>query len=256
MNVFYRRLFLYVVPAILIFLGYDKLGLVKFENEETNTLVKLSLFCSGFFVINLIVPILNEKDKKRISDLTDSLEKASGNIRKIVSGELGALFKEKGNPIVNITDLQLNIRIYVPEKRNLYDRIFNCKSLYFQYVNYDSLHVKDIGDDLRFQVLPKEKAQGLIGKVYDCKSIKYDFQLNENIEKKGYNLTESQKDITGYSKFAIVTPIFKKRTDKIIAIVTLDSEIEVIQPAGQKWRDVIITHCKIIHKNHTLLNSK
>jgi hypothetical protein len=264
MKVFFRRLLFYVLPGVLIFLGNDKIAIIKLDDENKSSLVKFILFCVGLFIINGVVPVINEKDKIKVKNLTDSLEKILGEIRKIASIELEKIFYHKQNEQqkfksgvlkpVPIKDLQLNIRIFVPKTRTL-AQIWN-KQLFFEYRKYDSLHVKEIDEDLKFQVLPKDSSQGLIGRVYESKSVKFDFQLNTNSEAKKYKLSERQLDVTRYCKFGIAAPIFKKDTDKIIAIVTFDSEIEVEHPSGTKWQDIIKTYCKIIHKNHTLLNSK
>ena len=123
----------------------------------------------------------------------------------------------------------MNIRIFVPKTRSL-AQIWN-KQLFFEYRKYDSLHVREIDEDLKFQVLPKESSQGLVGMVYESKSVKFDFQLNTNSEVKNYKLTGRQLDVTRYCKFGIAAPIFKKDTDKIIAVVTFDSEIEIEHPS-------------------------
>jgi hypothetical protein len=250
LKTFLRRLLLYVFPGGLIFVSNDKFAVNFSSDTEKNVLIKFVLFIVGFVVINLIVPIINEKDKKKVSQLSESLSKMLGEVRKMVSIELEKIFITQQLREVGVDDLKLNIRIFVPKRRTFRELI--NKELYFQYKNYDNLHVREI-DELKLQVKPSSKIQGLVGMSYDKKTVKFDFKLFENQDE--YNLTERQKDIVGYCNFAIAAPIFKKDGQKIIAIVCFDSEVEIPQPAGQKWRDIVKTYCKIIHKNHALITS-
>ncbi len=250
LKTFFRRLLLYVFPGGLIFVSNDKFAVNFSSDSERNVVIKLVLFILGFAIINLLVPILNERDKKKVSELSESLSKMLGEVRKTVSIELEKIFVTQQLRENGVSDLKLSIRIFVPKPRTIKELI--NKELYFQYKNYDNLHVREI-DELKFQVKPNREIQGLVGRTYDSKTVKFDFKLCENQEE--YNLTERQKDIVGYCNFAIAAPIFKKGSQKIIAIVCFDSEVEVPQPAGQKWRDVVKTYCKIIHKNHALITS-
>ncbi len=212
----------------------------------------LYAFILGIVVINIIVPYLNEKDKRKVTKLSESVKDLLASLRKSVSNELEPLLitpdlKEKG-----VKDLKLNIRIFVPKNRTITE-IWN-KQRSFIMKDHSGLNVRPI-DDLTFTVKPPDKAQGLVGQVYKEKRVKYDFDLEANRANTYYKLEPNQLDKTNYCRFAIAAPIFKKNTQDIIALVSFDSEVKISPPITNEWEDVIRTYCKIVHKSHRLLRS-
>lgn len=254
MKILYRRLFLYWFPAVLLFFGSDKLGISFSTDKTSDTYIKLALYGAGTIFSLVVVQYVSEKDKKKIEELSKSLKGVASIFRQAVSNELEKFFLTPELKAKGITDLQLNIRIFLPKRRNFFKRFSEDK--FFEINNSDGLYVTDV-EDLSFQVCPAQKMQGLVGITYNNRIVNYDFATNENQEQKYPTMDLQQKDVTSYCNFAISAPIFKpKNSTKVIAIVTFDGSTPVSAPEGRKWEEVVRKYCKIIHKNYVLINKK
>lgn len=244
-----RRILLYVLPGTLLFISNEKFKVRFSDNDELDNLIKLILFFISVTISYTIVPYILEKDKKKVQDLSLSVKTLLGSLRKEVSMELSNSFHLPPNN--GADNLKLNIRVFLPKRRNIKD--FLKRRKYFVLKNHNGLHVKDI-ENLSFRVLPKGTEQGLVGQVFSQKCVKYDFNLAKNHSSKYYRLEEHQLDATSYCNFAIAAPIFKNDTKIVIGIITFDSEIRV-RPYDSKWKNTIRTYNKIIHKIHKTIQN-
>ena len=161
-----RRLLLYVIPAVLIFISNEKFKVKFNDEEEIDALIKAGLFFAGAIISYGIVPIITERDKKRVQDLSKSVKILLGTFRKTVSDELAKKLITTVKKRNQIRDIKLNIRIFVPKHKSI--KSFFKRERFFKLQSYEGLCVSDI-ENLKFQVSPKKKGQGLISQVYNEK---------------------------------------------------------------------------------------
>jgi len=239
-----RRLLLYAIPALLIFLSNDKFEIEFSTDSKKDDIIKLLLFGISCIISYVIVPYYTERDKSRVQKLSNSVKVLLGSMRKEVSTELEKYFVTHAGGAPK-KDLKLSIRVFLPKRRTIKDLWYGRR--YFVLKSYDGLETREI-EQLAFQVSPKGKEQGLVGQVYIQKSIKYDFDLYENHSLDFYRLNPNQLETTNYCNFAIAAPIFKGNSQNVVAIITFDSETKVYHTRGKGWEDTIRTYCKIIQK--------
>lgn len=214
------------------------------SDQESN--FKLLSFIVGTIIAVLIVPGIKEFESRKIKKYTELNKTLLDGIRKSLSFELGRVLLS-GEQIQDGIDLKLNIRIFLPARRSLFD-IYH-KRKYYVMKDYPGLHVKQI-DKIKFQVSPEPKKQGLVGLTFNKRQVSFDFNLDENHANSSYNLEANQLEITNYCNFAITGPIFKTLSKDLEAIVSFDSDVKIEEPTNNDWKEVVRTSCKIINEIH------
>lgn len=154
---------------------------------------------------------------------------------------------------LNIKYCSVNIRIFVPQKRvrfHLKRDLFNNSSskLYFEIKNIDGLADAGMTNNLKFQVLPSDEKQGLVGECYNSRKMIYDDNLMESNEKI-YNLSEYQINKTNNLRFIIVCPTFNEEGE-IDAIVAFDSvnEIKITKDNEKQFTNLILNYTQQLHE--------
>ncbi len=153
---------------------------------------------------------------------------------------------------LDIKNINLNIRIYVPNKsiilkiKNIINYMLNRPIIReFSVKNIGSL--ADIGNmyKLSFQVEPQ--AQGIVGQCYQLKKIICDDNL-QLINKSQYNLTEYHINKLCDLKLIICAPIFDEKNN-VIAVISFDSK-ESINMSGNEhiWKHLVINYCEFLHE--------
>ena len=235
-----RRIFLYLLPAILLFYGGDKMdNLFGYGLPSHNVGYEITAYLIGLVIINVIVPFSAEKTKKKLTEQDALIGLLLKNLRVNLNEELQHKF--------GVTNLNLNIRIFYPKNSfSLWcGKIFLGKRTFFLNDN-TNLCVEPVGR-LSFRVNPAP--EGVIGRVFADKCMIYDCTLNDEKSKKEYQLNPHQSNATAGTRFVIAAPIFKDgSTDKIKAIVSFDSKKSVTLPNNNEWEHAIRDSCKIIHK--------
>lgn len=237
-----RLLLLSLLPTFLIYYGTDKISLPFGNNHTFSPYIKGVALVLGTLIVAIIVPFRNESDKRKAAKIATTLKSLFSVLRKSISDELATHLLNGNNE-----DLKLSIRIFTPQRRGIMDL---CKGRrYFVLTNVDGLNIREV-EGLMFQVSPCEHSQGLVGQAYCQKSVKYDFEINQNHGNEYYRLEPNQVDKTEYCNFAIAAPIFIGTSKKVKAIVTFDSDVKVATPNNSEWKDVIRKSCMIIHRAH------
>lgn len=132
--------------------------------------------------------------------------------------------------ILEISDLNVNIRIFTPRCRILRGIFTNVKRReYFVMRNINGFTDNGIKSGLSFEV--KCKPQGLVGQCYKNGLISFD----KNVQNSplNYNLSHYQKAHTRETKFCICIPLFNEK-DVISAIMSFDSNVEIELSDNQK----------------------
>lgn len=239
------RVFLYLLPAILISYAEGHLGFSFFSDETKEKKFEGVIYFVGLGMTICIFPYLYEMQRKKLKYQNDILVKNFKFFRQYLNNALSEQFKTG--------DLYLNIRIFLPKKGILpfFSKLFWGRR-YFQMHNFAGLYIDDVSN-LVFQVAPK--CEGLIGQCYRDKKIWHDFKLSINHSNPMYGLSDSQKQKTEYCKIAIAAPIFNDKNE-IDAIIAFDSKVQVNQPQDDNWINLIKESCVIIHLCKPLITHK
>lgn len=157
---------------------------------------------------------------------------------------INALAEYLGKEYCNI-----DIRIFVPKKTWIWriGHIFYKKMpLKFCIKNIEGLAEAGVTNNLKFQVEPPSKVQGLVGECYQQRKIVYDDNL-ETTNSTGYNLTDYQKSKTNHLKFILVCPVFKET--EIEAVVAFDCKHEIkIQEQEDKFIKAVLNYTQQLHE--------
>lgn len=138
----------------------------------------------------------------------------------------------------------MNIRVFRPETGFVawFRRTFMGIHKFY-IISHPNL-TSDGLNGLKFTVRPE--SQGIVGRAYNDKKLLFDNELQNNIEEDIYNLTDTQKHKTAGTSFVIASPIITDN-EKIMAIVTFDSQTKVSLPASEEWKSTVRDTCAIIH---------
>lgn len=63
-----KRILLYLIPAVLIYYGSDKLGNIFNIQQERNRAFEITAYLIGIIVSTVAIPISNEKRKKTVDE--------------------------------------------------------------------------------------------------------------------------------------------------------------------------------------------
>lgn len=143
------------------------------------------------------------------------------------------------------------MRIFVPEKTlkwRITHIINKNNALFFRIKNIDGLAEAGITNDLKFQVLPPEEKQGLVGECFVTKKMVYDDNLIQS-NSTDYHLSEYQINKTNDLRFIIVCPIFSENGE-VIAIIAFDSknDIKVTQENKEALSDLILNYTQQLYE--------
>jgi len=153
--------------------------------------------------------------------------------------------------IVNRDYCHIDVRIFVPEKTlkwRITHIINKNNALFFRIRNIDGLAEAGITNDLKFQVLPPEEKQGLVGECFVTKKMVYDDNLIQS-NSTDYHLSEYQINKTNDLRFIIVCPIFSENGE-VIAIIAFDSknDIKVTQENKEALSDLILNYTQQLYE--------
>lgn len=144
----------------------------------------------------------------------------------------------------------IDIRIFVPYKTVWWRiaHLFNKNMpLQFGIKNIEGLAEAGVTNNLKFQVSPQDKVQGLVGECYQQRKMIYDDNLQETNDK-DYNLTDYQISKTNDLKFIIVCPVFSEARD-IVAIVAFDCKHEIkINTKEDKFSNAILNYTQQLYE--------
>lgn len=152
---------------------------------------------------------------------------------------------------LNIENINLNIRIYVPNKsiilkiKNIINYVLNKPVIKeFSVKNIGSLAEIGNMNKLTFQVEPT--TQGVVGKCYHLKKVLCEDNLQLK-DKSQYNLTEYHINKLCDLKLIICSPIFDERNN-VIAVISFESK-ESISMSGNEhiWKHLVINYCEFLH---------
>ena len=192
-----------------------------------------------FFLLTLNLAI-HEIEEEKYKERSRQLIAYNKNI--LVS----ALSEYIGRDYCNI-----DIRIFVPRKTICWriGRIFKKDvTLTFCIKNIEGLADAGITNNLKFQVEPKNKVQGLVGECYQQRKIIYDDNLVET-NSTYYNLTECQMQKTNDLKFILVCPVFGHEND-VDAIVAFDCKHELkIDDQNDKFINAVLNYTQQLHEH-------
>lgn len=235
-----------LIPAVFTLLGtinfLDNLQAAGYIGEAVN-IQNTKDICSIIGVVSTFLflttgMISHELEEQKYKRQSQQLIKYNKDIL------INALSEYLGKEYCNI-----DIRIFVPRKTILWRVGHHFKrnmSLHFCIKNIDGLADAGVTNNLKFQVAPAEKAQGLVGVCYKERKIIYDDNL-ENTNDSEYNLTDYQKSKTNDLKFIIVCPVFKET--EIEAIVAFDCKHEIkINQQEDKFIKAILNYTQQLHE--------
>ncbi len=234
-----RRIFLYLIPAICLYYGADKMDDLIYGYPKHNATAEIFCYILGLVVINVFVPYSAEKTKSKLKEQDALIGLLLKDLRDSLNDEL----EHK----LSVTGLELNIRIFSP-KRSFWawvKRMWSGERIF--YLNDHPNLCKEQIEKLSFRVHPNP--EGLVGKVFADKYMLYDSLLDDERSKNEYQLKPHHTSATADTKFVIAAPIFKDGSnDKINAIVSFDSKKRVTLPENKDWETAIRDSCKIMHK--------
>lgn len=221
-----RLLLFFFIPTFLIYVGKDssfftwiKTTIQSFNDIDVVKTQFYSFFIGTFWVgvYNPIhFEILRRKFYIKNSKYTDLLENNKNTYLQILK-------QDAGIPMANI-----KLRLFFP-KRSITAFI---KRILYGEVTLVMKHKQGITDkfhanNISFKAF-KDHQEGMVGKSYSSKKGMCDFNLATQNE---YFLTDKQKIQVGNTKFCSTVPIFGKDSQKVKAILSIDSDEQIeIQP--------------------------
>ena len=225
-----RLIFFFLIPTFLIYIGKDETFFNWIKSEFSNFAyidierTQLFAFVIGTFWVGVYNPLYFELSRKKFMTKNEKYIDLL-NHNKITYIKL--LKNEIGFPANNI-----QVRLFFPKKDiiSLYKEKFKGK------ITLGMKHVEGITDDfvsndLSF-IASKELPEGMVGKSFILKNGFCDFDLSTQNK---YFLTDKQKILVGNTKFCATMPIFKQNSQKVKAILSIDSdELLPIDPVIQE----------------------
>ena len=154
--------------------------------------------------------------------------------------------------IVDRDYCHIDVRIFVPEKTLKWRISPYCEhknnALFFRIKNIDGLAEPGITNDLKFQVLPEERRQGLVGECFKTKKMVYDDNLIQSNSTE-YHLSEYQINKTNDLRFIIVCPVFSENGD-VVAIIAFDSknDIKVTEENKEALSNLILNYTQQLYE--------
>lgn len=234
-----RRIFLYFLPACLLWYGGDKMDKFFFGHPEHNATNELICYLVGIAIINIVVPFSTEKTRGQIIEQDCLIGILLKGLRENLNTELEHKF--------NTENLELNIRIFVPKKSfKLWFKKIVFKERVFILKDHPNLCIDSI-DTIPFRVSPNP--EGVVGKVFEAKCMMYDSELTSEKSEKHYKLNPHQISLLSDTKFVIAMPIFRDGSkDVITAIVSFDTKKSITLPTNNDWERSVRESCMIIRK--------
>ncbi|TLX70281.1 hypothetical protein E9993_22410 [Labilibacter sediminis] len=245
MKTYLKIVLLSLLPVILVYIGksvssaewlQDKIGI--FPGTEVADLMSVSFFV-GIFFSGLIIPTRLAYAVEKNRKIKDNYLKTLENKKKI--------FVEAIKSEVGQQNIHLNIRIFTKRKGLCawINGLFRGK-IEFEIRNIPGLANIGNTDGLKFEVKPKK--QGIVGYVYDERSMIYDDELESSNTKEIYNLTDFQMEKTSGTKFALGVPLFDKKSNvEVIIAMDSDDQIKIDEENEGKWHLMATRYCQAMH---------
>lgn len=152
---------------------------------------------------------------------------------------------------LKLQNIELNTRIFKP-KNDVYSNLLN---LFLKKTVLQLHKVDGVTDDFHHKTLKfevnKSRVEGMVGKSYKNRALCVDFNLDENNE---YDLSEEQKLKIGPLSFCSTIPIFDENQSKINAILSIDSNSEILFNDTEKkdWEQHMVYYAAFIDKHTNL----
>jgi len=223
------ELFLFgFIPGFLIFIGENN-SLLNwlyehnfFSNKNEIQRYQTYSFVSGLIFSAIILPISHNKIKTK----KNSLEKKNVELLK----EYKNKFIENLKTNIGQHNTIFNVRIFEPSKGiiSFWNSLWYGKTCLI-LKKYAGITDEFPHKTLKFEI-SKKKTQGVVGKSFKEKAIYIDTDLSNN----NYDLTEAHKLKIGEIGFCAAIPIFNNSEDKIIKVLSIDSQEVVNLDERQK----------------------
>lgn len=216
-------IFIPTLAVILIFIARSSSVLdLYFPNGFLG--LQLSLIKDICMVVGILIqvllislPLYNAKNK--IKTYETQLESLLGFQREAFNASIANT--------IGLKSINLNIRIFLPKMSKLHfiykyfpKLIRKPEKKEFIIKNVTGLAVTGITKDLTFEVNPK--AEGVIGKCFQCSEIAWDDALRSQDTKDKYHMTPAQANKTSDLSFCLCVPLFDKK-GKILSVVAFDT---------------------------------
>lgn len=219
-RIYIKELLISFLPAICTYLASSENALDRLKsNQYIGDNIDISQAKNFFLCISILLTFLL---------LTIRISKAEYK-RDVYEIERTNLLSQNKDILLeglkqqlNVQSLNLDIRIFVPERKffsRLRNKIIPHEKKYFIINNINCLGKAGKTNNLKFEVSPNQ--QGLVGSCFSERSIQYDDNLYST-NNKVYNLTPYQIQKTDNLRFSLVCPLFSPK-DEIVAIMAFDS---------------------------------